>query len=410
MSSAHGPLEALLTPDDGSIGAPMTDKAAAALLNHNPIVWISFAGGSNEPVAPFIQSVQRVAFQQNRIKDDEWIAELASSCFTDQALVWYLGLGKETQSSWAKLRIALAQQYLVQAPAQAPKPSPAKTALLPKAAQQPKPASPAITDTGRIEVLLPEFGDRFGFLSQDSTGEFVVDPNPENALKLQKVLYTDSIHQQLKIYSLRFVNGADPRFPFLGLKLVKLPGEDPDVVPESNPSSVPWKASGSREFQDYSVSVPACCKSARFPSANPARQGTTPYATWNFVQTTESKRGPYYIRKAEGPDQKDRVVSAVWTITGPVKDVAELGLTWPKGDKSHAGSISEIRLDAILHTGGIAGLHVHPYNFVEGTRQYLAERHVVRFCIQTSLRLLDLSLTRNFRVARYSLVVIDRTC
>ncbi|KAG8964274.1 hypothetical protein FRC00_002962 [Tulasnella sp. 408] len=194
MSAAHGALEALLTPDDGyGLEAEM--------------LWISFAGGSNEPVAPFIQSVQRVAFQQNRIKDDKWIAELASTCFTDKALVWHLALGKDAQSSWVKLRVALVQQYLVQEPTQAPKPSPIQAPLQPKAAApQPKPASPAVTDIGRIEILLPEYGARLGFLSQDSTGKFVVDPDSENALKLQKVLHTDSIHQQLKIYSLRVVN------------------------------------------------------------------------------------------------------------------------------------------------------------------------------------------------------------
>ncbi|KAG8922935.1 hypothetical protein FRC01_013437, partial [Tulasnella sp. 417] len=145
-----------------------------------------------------------VAFQQHRIKDDEWIADLASTCFTDKALVWYLGLGKETQSSWAKLRVALVRHYLVQIPTQVPKPSPTRIPLQPK--PQPKPASSAATDVGWIEVLRPEFGDLLGFLSQDSAGTFVVDPSPENALKLQKVLHTDSTHQQLRIYSLKLVN------------------------------------------------------------------------------------------------------------------------------------------------------------------------------------------------------------
>lgn len=46
------------------------------------------------------------------------------------------------------------------------------------------------------------------------------------------------------------------------------------------------------------------------------------------------RRGPFYVRRAEGLDQAHtaRVVSAVWTIFNPVEDVAELGLTWPEGD------------------------------------------------------------------------------
>lgn len=343
--------------DDGTIEAAMSTEP---LLNSNPIVWISFAGGPNESVATFIQSIQRVAFQQNRIKDDEWIAELASTCFTDKALVWYLGLGKETQSSWARLRIALVRHYLVQIPAQAPK---ARTPSQPKAAPiQPKPVTSTTIDVGWIEVVRPEFGDLLGFISQDSTGKFVVDASPDKALKLQKVLHTDSIHQQLKIYSLKFVDAVDPQYPFLGLKLVRFPEEDPNLVPPQDSVS-------------YAL---ACCNSSslgKYPTAVGNR--TTSYATWDFVQTTESEPGPYYIRRAEGQDPKARVISAVWTSTSTVEDVAELGLTWPNGDNRSAGSITEIKLDAILHKGGIEGLHVHRQNFVKGNPSYMHESHVV---------------------------------
>ncbi|KAG9040954.1 hypothetical protein FS837_012918 [Tulasnella sp. UAMH 9824] len=339
MSAAHGPLEALLTSDDGTIEAAMS---TAALPNPNPVVWISFTGGSNESVSSFIQSIQRAAFQHGRITDDEWIAQLASTCFAEKALVWYLGLDKGTQSSWTKLRIALVKHYFVQKPVQEPKPNLTKTPVQPRAAPpQPKEASSAIAEIGRVEVLRPEFGNRLGFLSQDSTGKFVVDPSPDNALKLQKVVHTDSIHQQLKIYSLKFVNAMDPQFPFLGLKLTKFPGEDPDTVPQLNASSVSWT---------NIPYMPDCCKSSpsltyKLDQYRSASRKTTLYATWDFAPTTESEPGPYYIRKAEAASQEDRVVSAVWTITSPVKGVAELGLTWPNGDNRLAGSISETRLD-----------------------------------------------------------------
>ncbi|KIO30586.1 hypothetical protein M407DRAFT_20311 [Tulasnella calospora MUT 4182] len=360
MYSAHGPLEALLTSDDDTIEAAMPSEA---LVNPNPIVWISFAGGPNESAASFIQSIQRVAFQQNRIKDDEWIAELASTCFTDKALVWYLGLGKETQSSWTRLRIALVRHYLVQIPAQAPRPSPARTPPQPKPAPpQPKAISSATTDIGWIEVVRPEFGDLLGLLSQDSTGKFVVDPSPEKALKLQKVLHTDSIHQQLKIYSLKFVDAIYPQFPFLGLKLVKSPGEDPNFVPPQHSNSY----------------VLDCFSSSR---TNGGWQSTTAYATWDFVQTTESEPGPYYLRKAEGTDPKARVISAVWTSTNMIEDVAELGLTWPSGDNRSAASISEIKLDAILQKGGIEGLHVHRHNLAADASN---ESHVALIFRKTS--------------------------
>ncbi|KAG9027962.1 hypothetical protein FS837_004020, partial [Tulasnella sp. UAMH 9824] len=302
MSSIHGPLEALLMADGGTIEAAMC--------------------GPNESVASFIQSIQRVAFQQNRIKDDEWIAELASTCFTDKALVWYLGLGKETQSNWTRLRVALVRHYLVQIPAQ--KPNPGRALTQPKAAPpQSKPVTSAATEVGWIEVVRPEFGDLLGFISQDSTGKFVVDASSEKALKLQKVLHTDSIHQQLKIYSLKLVDALDPQYPFLGLKLVRSPEEDPNFVPPQDSAS-------------YAL---PCCSSSQS-----VRSGTT-YATWEFAQTTESEPGPYYIRRAEGHDPKARVISAVWTSTSTVEDVAELGLSWPSEDNRNAGSITEIKLD-----------------------------------------------------------------
>lgn len=46
--------------------------------------------------------------------------------------------------------------------------------------------------------------------------------------------------------------------------------------------------------------------------------------------------GPYYVRKSEGQDPKARVVSAVWTLLNRVKDVTELGLTWPSGNHRQA--------------------------------------------------------------------------
>ncbi|KAG8949846.1 hypothetical protein FRC04_008149, partial [Tulasnella sp. 424] len=177
--------------------------AAAPPPQLNPMPWTSFAGGATDFAAPFIQSVQRVAFLQGRIKDDEWIAEYASTSFTDSALEWYVGLEEETQLSWKKLRVALVQRY----PVEPPKPVP------PPISAQATAALPAITDTGRIEVIRPEFGDFLGYLSQDSTGRFVVDPRPGKALKLKAVIHTKAKHQHQKIYSLKMLNVGLPVFP-----------------------------------------------------------------------------------------------------------------------------------------------------------------------------------------------------
>ncbi|KAG8964271.1 hypothetical protein FRC00_002959 [Tulasnella sp. 408] len=199
MSSGYGALEALLTPDEPtSIGAPAaSEKVVATLLNPSPTVWISFAGGSNESAATFIQSVHRVAFMQNRIEDDKWMAQYASTCFTGSALMWYLSLEEKAQTTWKKLRLALVQRYpVIQSPQPVPVVVPAK----------PEVPSPGITEIGQIEVIRSEFGDVYGYLSQDSTGKFVVDPSQEKALKLEAVLHTNAKNQHEKIYSLRLLD------------------------------------------------------------------------------------------------------------------------------------------------------------------------------------------------------------
>lgn len=125
------------------------------------------------------------------------------------------------------------------------------------------------------------------------------------------------------------------------------------------------------------------------------------------------------MRKAERPDPEVRVVSAVWTLLNPSKDVSELRLTWPLGDKRQgSGEQGHRYLDlaaikanglfqsflrwrltvsmddevalssgifctsAVLHNGGTEGLHAHPFDFTRGTartaRHYLRESHILR--------------------------------
>ncbi|KAG8915919.1 hypothetical protein FRC00_007198, partial [Tulasnella sp. 408] len=192
MSSRQG-RQPPLASDEDSIGTPM---AAAAPPQLGPTPWISFSGAPNESAASFIQSIQRIAFTQNRIEDDKWMAQYASTCFSDSALMWYLKLDEEIQANWKKLRLALAERYPVQSPQPAPTTVPAK----------PKPTSPVITEIGRIEIIRPEFGDFFGYLSQDSTGKFGVNRSQEKALKFKAVLHTNSKNQHEKIYSLRILD------------------------------------------------------------------------------------------------------------------------------------------------------------------------------------------------------------
>lgn len=75
------------------------------------IPWISFGGAPNESSTAFVQSLQRVGFQQRRGRDDGWMAEYAAACFEGAALIWYTDLDEEVQESWKKLRTKLLRSY-----------------------------------------------------------------------------------------------------------------------------------------------------------------------------------------------------------------------------------------------------------------------------------------------------------
>ncbi|KAG9035980.1 hypothetical protein FS837_001792 [Tulasnella sp. UAMH 9824] len=73
--------------------------------------WIIFGGSRDESSVEFIQLVQRLAFRHGRASHDAWIAQYASTCFSDDALIWYSELESETRESWATLRLALLRRY-----------------------------------------------------------------------------------------------------------------------------------------------------------------------------------------------------------------------------------------------------------------------------------------------------------
>lgn len=82
-----------------------------SLNRSTELPWITFSGAPNESPSAFIQSVQRVAFQHGRVSDDRWLAEYASTCFSDDSLLWYSDLEEETCNSWRKLRKAILHEY-----------------------------------------------------------------------------------------------------------------------------------------------------------------------------------------------------------------------------------------------------------------------------------------------------------
>lgn len=141
------------------------------------MTWLTFSGLPEESASDFIQSVLRVAFQQDRVNDDRWLTEYASTCFSNDSLHWYSELDEETRNSWSKLRVALLRQYrLIPTPAAsllAPIPGDSSIPGTPATAGPvthfglPPQSAPAIK-RGHIEVFLQEHATTLGFIAYDA--------------------------------------------------------------------------------------------------------------------------------------------------------------------------------------------------------------------------------------------------
>lgn len=72
---------------------------------------VVFRGLPGEPCEEFIRCVRGRAFSEGKQRDNEWICDFASTCFTGRALRWYEELDEEIQQDWKLLRQALLRQY-----------------------------------------------------------------------------------------------------------------------------------------------------------------------------------------------------------------------------------------------------------------------------------------------------------
>ncbi|KAG8983516.1 hypothetical protein FRB90_005927, partial [Tulasnella sp. 427] len=384
--------------------------------------WLTFSGAPNESVGAFVQAVQRVAFQQNRARDNEWIADYASTCFADTASLWYSSLSAETQFNWNRLRAALFQRF----PAQSVMPPSSNVPAMPgpssaiSTSSRALPPTPSVTsETGIIEVMRPGLPGFFGYLSLDSSGAVVIDRDPQKATQLQMVLHQDSSSKPDKIYNLKIVNvgalfemlyneshralicflvrvsaqacsyiqpskaasrfkGFEPiysAFPFIGVMLMKFPGEDLTILPTDVRSD--WRAPWHSEAH-----VPQCCRVMKeyLEDASDVDDWDGPkktgYSAWKFVPASKSEPGPYYMRRAKCPHQEAGVVSAIWTVGKSSRAGTEMGLVWPRGDAGNPGVVHDMKLEAVIHHGGTSGLHVHLDGMLKKAEWYLAEAPV----------------------------------
>lgn len=64
-----------------------------------------------EPVSDFIRKIKRHAFESEKQRDMEWMADFASLCFADEALRWFAELDPSVAGDWIRLQRALLEKY-----------------------------------------------------------------------------------------------------------------------------------------------------------------------------------------------------------------------------------------------------------------------------------------------------------
>ncbi|PSR74880.1 hypothetical protein PHLCEN_2v9486, partial [Hermanssonia centrifuga] len=93
-----------------------------------------FSGKSSQEADDFIQAIHKIARDNDRSHDPEWMAELASVAFKGNARRWFNTLTFEQKHDWGKLEEAISQKY---------PPDPTSDSV-------PSPSNPAISGPGQI--------------------------------------------------------------------------------------------------------------------------------------------------------------------------------------------------------------------------------------------------------------------
>ncbi|KAG9043142.1 hypothetical protein FS837_009960 [Tulasnella sp. UAMH 9824] len=87
-------------------------ESSTALFEDQPESEVfQFRGKDSQECEEFISAITKHAYNQGKLRDDEWIADLVATCLTHDALRWWSGLDKGTRESWDKLRQAMFSRY-----------------------------------------------------------------------------------------------------------------------------------------------------------------------------------------------------------------------------------------------------------------------------------------------------------
>lgn len=330
-------------PSD-STGAPAPTQSGSTELQ-----WLSFSGLPNESVSTFVQSVQRVALQQNRMIDDVWVAHYAAACFSGDSLLWYSDLDEAIRNSWSELRRALLRQYLQNRqhnPPSAVPPAPGNSYLpQPPAAgparrARPLSQSPSDIRRGRIEVFLPQHARTVGFLAfneRASTFSTVQDLAQAQVISFPNVPLNSRFH-------IRMEGPQVPtQYPYLGLALKNVYEIAPHIIPP------PLRATA---MQAEDITRPSeYCRSKSLPG--PA--GRAPIATWIFRHCAQSSEAPRLRRSAKTAYSQERASSAIWIYD---ESTEKLSMMWRMDDDTE-GELKAIVPNDGQRYGSQGTLHMH---------------------------------------------------
>lgn len=70
-----------------------------------------FEGTDPKECEAFVAAVRRRALEQDKHRDNEWMAVFASTYLGGDALYWYEDLDEGVQNDWSRLRPALLGQF-----------------------------------------------------------------------------------------------------------------------------------------------------------------------------------------------------------------------------------------------------------------------------------------------------------
>ncbi|KIO32023.1 hypothetical protein M407DRAFT_19049 [Tulasnella calospora MUT 4182] len=309
------------------------------------ISWLTFSGGPKESASDFVQSLQRVAFQNGQVNDDRWLTQYASTCFTGDALLWYSDLDDKTRNDWSKLRSAFLRRYST--PAIIPQPAvarPAKWNIFSRRIPEPT--------KGRIEIFLKEHAKTLGFIAYNKNlATFSIVQNPAEAQ-----VFSIPHHKKKSIVQIRMEGfPPDNQYPNIGLALVNNDGvEAPDAIPPPLPMNLYGEL-------DYLKPSSLCSKDPDHGWI----MGDRPMATWAFRACTESSALPRQRRSAKTSNSLERASSAIWKHD---KRSNKLTIIWVM-DNDKEGELRVIVPDNLPDN-----LHVHRVQDWKRARSRLKEK------------------------------------